>query len=245
METLVISNHKGGVGKTALVMNLGAMLSMDFKVLLVDCDSQVSLSSGFRARFTRSLTDVINGDPAKSALIRINDNLDLLPADLSLSSVELSLVARLGRENILKKALSGLNYDLCIIDTAGLGLLSINALVAADGIIIPVKAEGSDLKMLMNFNQTLEQIKAELNPGLEIIGTVIMFFDGRLLHHQAGIKALKNAGYNILGKVGRTIKFSESYTAGKTLIEYAPENRNVKELLSISKVVKRWVKNKR
>lgn len=244
MKTIALANLKGGVGKTVLTMNLGITLSRKYKTLLIDTDSQGSLSSGFRVN-DGAMARVMGGEPLGDNLVKVRDNLFLCPSDLSLSKAELQLVSKMGRESVLRNALHTVSgrFDLCLIDTPpSFGLMAVNALNAADGVIVPVKPEGADLKGLVYFYDTLEELKQALNPGLDILGIVLTFFDERLNHHRAGLKAIERAErFEVLATVGRTIRISEAYTAGKALFEYSPKNKNVKNIELLSREVELWV----
>jgi len=225
MNILAISNQKGGVGKTTTALNLGAGLAeLGRRVLLIDLDPQASLtlatvgdSSG------ASMAEVIGGaQPGTLAISQIIkpilQGLDIAPADIALSVSELGMTARLGRESVLIKALANVKgYDICLIDCGpSLGLLAVNALGAADAVIIPTLPAALDLRGLRLFLQSVEQVKAELNQQLEILGVLVCQFDGRYTLHNEALEMLQTAGLPLFDVViGKSVKAAESAGAGQ------------------------------
>lgn len=256
MRTLAIANHKGGVGKTSITHALGVVLAGEgLRVLLVDVDPQASLtqSAGVSDAAGRSLAEVLGGaQPGRLAmadiLVPVVTNLTLAPADISLAAVELQLVSRLGRENVLKKALQPIagRFDLCLIDCPpSLGLLTLSALVAADTVAIPTAPQVVDLRGLRLFIDSIEAIKSELNPDLETLGVVVNFYDPRLIHHREAIEAMQQAGLMIIpATIGRSIKVAEAAGAGQSVITFQPSNPRAGEYKQLSEVVITWLKNR-
>lgn len=254
MKTIAIANHKGGTGKTATAHNLGAVLAeFGRRVLLIDTDPQGSLTQAVRPGdySGASLAEVIGGANPGSLQLpevvkQVNGGLDLIPSDLELSACELGLVTRLGRENVLKRALlkvAGL-YDVCLIDCPpSLGLLTVAALVAADAVMIPTQPQAVDLRGLSLFLRTLANIQ-ELNPTLENLGILITFYDGRLNHHKAALEAIQDAGLPLLrAKVGRSVKVAEAAAAGLPVTEYEPSNPQTANYQELGKEVNQWLTN--
>lgn len=260
MITLAIANQKGGVGKTATAHALGAILAgQGLRVLLVDTDPQASLTHAcgvnYEAGFSgwHSLADVIGGaQPGPLSLVDVlqpvSDNLTIAPADIDLASAELGLTSRLGRENVLRRALATVatRFDLCLIDCSpSFGLLTVAALVAADGVLIPTQPSAADLRGLRLFLDTLETIQAELHPALELFGVLATFFDGRTRHHQAALEAMQHADLPVLPvTIGRSVKVQESAHAGQSVTEYEPRNPRAAEYLELSELVISWLKSK-
>ena len=145
--------------------------------------------------------------PINDILIELNPNLYLAPADLALAATELGLGSRMGRENVLKKALKplGLYFDVAIIDCPpSLSLLTVNALTASNAVLIPTQPQVVDLRGLRMFLNTLDNIRQELNPDLETLGILPTFYDRRLIHHREAIEAMEGASLPVLSvKIGR------------------------------------------
>ena len=257
MQTIAISNMKGGVGKTALTHSLGYALASDHgqRVLLVDADPQASLTGACGViDVDYSLADVLGGTEKgkrklKEIILQVDTNLDLAPADIALAPSELGLVTRLKRETILQKALSKVSksYDVCLIDCPpSLSLLTVNAIAAADGIIIPLQPQPQDLRGLMLFMQTLEAIQDDLNPDLEMIGIVATFYDGRLNTHQAALEAMQEADWPVIDvQIGRSVRVAEAAANGETVLTFEPNNKRAAEYRQLSEVIYQWLnKNK-
>lgn len=256
MQILAVANHKGGVGKSATAQTLGAILAESRRVLLVDLDPQASLTQAVGvddaggASMAEVLGDATPGGLALADIIHhLGPGLDLAPGDISLSRSELGLVARMGREDVLRRALCpiGQNYDLAIIDTPpSLSLLTINALAAADGVLIPTQPQIADMRGLRLFLDSVDQVRRELNPGLEVVGVVVTFYDRRLNHHGAAIEAMERAGLPLMmARIGRTIRVAEAAGVGQAVTDYAPSNPQSDAYRDLATEVVAWLDKRR
>lgn len=186
MYICAIANQKGGVGKTTTTQNLGVLLAREHgkRVLLVDLDAQGNLTDacGLEPK-EQALTSyqVLGAETTLDKATRcLEQGVDILPANIGLAIAELSFASRMGRESLLKKALKGATYDYVLVDCPpSLGLLTVNALAAADGLLVPVQVEYHALAGLALIRQTAGMVIENLNPTLEMLGLVLTFFDGR------------------------------------------------------------------
>jgi chromosome partitioning protein len=229
---LALCNQKGGVGKTTTTINLGAALAeFGRKVLLVDFDPQGALSVGlgvnpmeldqtiYNALMERSVT-------ADDILLKTNAGMDLLPSNIDLSAAEVQLVGEVAREQTLKRLLAPLvdDYDFILIDCQpSLGLLTINALTAADGVIIPLECEYFALRGVALLIQTIEKVSERLNPQLDLKGILATMYDSRTLHGREVLSRVVQAfGDKVFHTViSRTVRFPETTVAGEPITSFA------------------------
>lgn len=256
MRIVAVANQKGGVGKSATAHALGTVLASDYgrRILLVDIDPQSSLTEACNAGDTagRSMAEVMGGAtpgklPINEILIELEPNLYLAPADLALAATELGLSSRMGRENVLKKALALVKpiFDLILIDCPpSLSLLTVNALTAADAVLIPTQPQVVDLRGLRLFLDTLASIRQELNPELETLGILPTFYDRRLVHHREAVEAMEQAGLPVLPvKIGRSVRVAEAAASGETVVTYEPKNPQAQAFRELAEVVVQWLNN--
>lgn len=259
MKTIAIANHKGGVGKTATTHALGTGLArLGRRVLLVDVDPQSSLTNacGVQSADGESLADVLGGaEPGPlqlpQILLDVGDGLPLhlAPGDIDLSPNELGMVQRLGRENILANALQAVEsvYDVCLIDCPpALSILTVNALNAADAVLIPTQPQISDLRGLRLFLDTVYRIRQDINPRLEILGVLVTFVDDRLIHHNDALNVMRESDLPLLQtQIGRSVRVAEAAAAGESIITYDEANKQAANYLALAEEVDTWLKNAR
>jgi chromosome partitioning protein len=229
-RVIVFANQKGGVAKTTTTLNLGvALAEKGMRVLAIDLDPQgnLTMSQGWNPdEIERSMFDVLVHRLPISEIIRTHE-IDVGVASIDLAGAELALSSMIGRERALEKALIEVRerYDYILIDTPpSLGLLTINAFTAADGVIVPVQCEYLSLRGLVQLENTLSMIRDNLNPRVEIQGILATMFDKRLLHSREAVEILKeNFGDLVLQtKIRKTVRYAEAPVKGMSVLKYDP-----------------------
>jgi chromosome partitioning protein len=245
-----IVNQKGGVGKTTTSANLGAALAeLGKRVLIIDLDAQSNLSAHLGLASdpedideapSPTIYDVLKGQKALSeVIVNRSNNLDIAPSSLLLSAADLELGGVVGRELILKRALSSIQgrYDVVLFDCPpALGLLSLNALAASEKVIIPVQSEYLALHGVRQLLDTIDQVRGIYNPTLKVGGVLICLHDNRKKLARAVAETVKSYfGELVFNTIIRTnVSLAEAPAQGQSIFEYAPKSTGAEDYLSLA-----------
>lgn len=239
-KAIAIFNQKGGVGKTTTNINLSACLAMKGKkVLVVDIDPQGNTTSGIglvKRKLQYTIYDVIANkdfDISKAILHTKTEGLDILPASVDLAGAEIELVNLEGRERRLKKAIDKVKplYDFVFIDCPpSLGLLTINSLTAVDSVLIPIQCEFYALEGVSQLMSTVEMVRKNMNPNIEIEGVILSMFDGRTnLSLQVVQEVKKYFGSKVFSTIiPRNVRLAEAPSYGLPIVKYDPKSKGAK-----------------
>jgi chromosome partitioning protein len=244
-RVISFANQKGGVAKTTTTLNLGVALSeQGLKVLLVDLDPQgnLTMSQGLNPdTIERSMFDVLVHRLPVQEVIH-HTEVDLAVSSIDLAGAELALSSMIGRERALEKAILPVKdgYDYVLIDTPpSLGLLTINALVASNGVIVPVQCEYLSLRGLVQLENTLSMIRENLNPDVGIEGILPTMYDSRTLHSREAVEILQeNFGDLVFDtKIRKTVRYAEAPVKGTSVLKYDPSGSAAEAYRELAKEV--------
>ena len=247
-KVMAIINQKGGVGKSTTAINLSAALGeLGKQVLLVDLDPQGNSSSGLgieKSQVHNCVYDVLLNDVAIEDVIipDVGEGLDLVPATINLAGAEVELVSEMARENRLKDAVGSLRgkYDYVFIDCPpSLGLLTVNALVAADKLLIPIQCEFYALEGVTKLLDSMKRVKTRLNPTLGIFGVLLTMYDGRTTLSRQVVEEVRSYfGKTVFTTlIPRTVKLSEAPSFGQPITQYDPSGKGAQSYVNLAKEV--------
>lgn len=252
-RVLAIANQKGGVGKTTTAINLGAALAAaELPVLLIDADAQANCTSGLglrRERPGKTLYEALINDIPLAEIVVDTElaNLKLIPADKHLNGASVELIDREEREYVLRRCLEPIRdlYHFVLIDCPpALNLLTLNGLVAADGVLVPIQCEYLALEGVTDLLETIERVRKRFNPALELAGVLATMFDERTnlsgQVHQELLKHFNSALFQAV--IPRNVRLAEAPSFGKPILFYDPRSKGAEAYVNLAKEILRHEK---
>jgi chromosome partitioning protein len=245
LQVIAFANQKGGVAKTTTTLNLGvALVEQGLRVLCIDLDPQgnLTMSQGLNPdTIERSMFDVLVHRLPIEEVIAPRE-VDLAVSSIDLAGAELALSSQIGRERALQKAIEPIRslYDYILIDTPpSLGLLTINAFVAATGVIVPVQTEYLSLRGLVQLENTLQMVRENLNPQVEIMGIVPTMYDKRLTHSREADEILRESFGDLVyrTRIRKTVRYAEAPVKGLSVLAYEPAGEAAQMYRDLAKEV--------
>jgi chromosome partitioning protein len=248
-KIIAIANQKGGVGKTTTAINLAASLAvLEYKTLVIDADPQANTTSGLNfnpdSKEHDTLYEILIGERDVESVIKPTDldRLDIIPSHINLVGAEIEMLEVPGRENVLRSALAKIRdrYDYIVLDCApSLGLITINALTAADSVIIPVQPEYFPLEGLGKLLNTINIVRTRLNPQLTIEGFLFTMYDSRLRLHNQVVEEVKTYYPDMVFKtmITKNVRLSEAPSYGKPAILYDARSAGADNYLNLAREI--------
>ena len=245
---IAIANHKGGVGKTTSVASIGAVLSQNSRVLVVDLDAQANLTTSFlNEEPEQTIYGAFKGE--QLPIVNIKENLDIVPSSLEMAGIELEISGRMQREYILKDMIEPIadQYDYILLDCPpSLGLVTINAFVAAKELFIPLTAEALPSKGLTMLLDILAMVQKRLNKEIELTGVIITRYEKSKLSQMVEASLRANFGDTIFKtKIRKNVSIAEAPLYTQSVLDYAPTSKGTQDYIELASEIEAMNQNKK